>query len=324
MTSTQPVSPPPYGPKGYDLLHLNDEQRRFYSAIGENRANRKLAKELIVAARTGKAFMVDEGQVLRVECHEDSQVADFDVFNRQNPKEHFSSSGTRAIHGSHLSVGNRLWSHPIYQRPMMTIVADTVDHARRKTGVRVEFSSSGDRDRRPRRGCDGAAVGRASGLDVQADRDMAAAHAAVVLPDLMVGAAFEIAPDAVLAVPLRIGDELVRHVLAAEQALREAAGLAPDQRPAHLLPFPGRFVGLLGRIVDMQQADDRHAGLLLPGPPEWAGQRTSRRGRRTLTHELGGACHEATPRRPFRANCHRAVKTQYSSHYRAPYKNGRL
>jgi uncharacterized protein YcgI (DUF1989 family) len=135
MTSQEQVTPAPYGPKGRELLRLTEIQERFYRDIGENRTARKLAKEIIVKPRTGKAFTIDRGQLLRVECHEDAQVADFDVFNRQNPKEHFSSSGTRAIHGSHLTVGDRLWSHPIYERPMMTIVADTVDHSRTSEGA---------------------------------------------------------------------------------------------------------------------------------------------------------------------------------------------
>jgi uncharacterized protein YcgI (DUF1989 family) len=136
MSSAERVTPPPYGLKSYELLHPTADRQRFYREIGENQALRRLARELLVAARTGKAFPVAKGQLLRVECHADAQVADFDVFNRENPKECFSSSTTRAIHGSHLTVGHQLWSHPIYQRPMMTIVADTVDHARTSQGAK--------------------------------------------------------------------------------------------------------------------------------------------------------------------------------------------
>jgi len=136
MAETERVTPPPYGPRSYELLQLSDEQQRFYRDIAASTARRKLAKELFVAPRAGKAFPVDQGQLLRVQCHADRQVADFDVFNRQNPKEYFSSSQTRAIHGSHLTVDHRLWSHPIYQRPMMTIVADTVDHSKTAKGAR--------------------------------------------------------------------------------------------------------------------------------------------------------------------------------------------
>ena len=153
MTSQERVTPAPYGPKGREMLLLTEAQQRFYRDIGENRTARKLARELIVKARTGRAFTVDQGQVLRVECHEDTQVADFDVFNRQNPKEHFSSSQTRSVHGSHMTVGDRLWSHPIYERPMMTIVADTMDEHQspgsyRRRGVAGAFREFPDERRR--------------------------------------------------------------------------------------------------------------------------------------------------------------------------------
>jgi uncharacterized protein YcgI (DUF1989 family) len=137
MMATDPhLTPPPYGPKSYQLLHLSDEGLQFYKNVAENLTLRKKATEFVVPARSGKAFTVDHGQLLRVACHENTQVADFDVFNRENPKEQFSASQSRAIHGSHLSSGDRLWSHAIYQRPMMTIVADTVGRGRTSEGAK--------------------------------------------------------------------------------------------------------------------------------------------------------------------------------------------
>ena len=136
MTTEPHVTPPPYGPKSYELLHLGEDELRYYKSLADNPALRSKVNEFVVPARTGKGFTVEKGQLLRIACHEDSQVADFDVFNRHNPKEQFSSSQSRAIHGSHLTTGHRLWSHPIYQRPMMTIVADTVGIARTPDGAR--------------------------------------------------------------------------------------------------------------------------------------------------------------------------------------------
>lgn len=136
MAAGTTVTPPPYGPQSYALLHLSEDERRFYQRLAEDPALRGKVSDLVIPARTGKAFTVDKGQILRVACNEDTQVADFDVFNRDNPKEAFSASQSRAVHGTHLTTGDRLWSHPIYQRPMMTIIADTVGSARTPEGAR--------------------------------------------------------------------------------------------------------------------------------------------------------------------------------------------
>jgi uncharacterized protein YcgI (DUF1989 family) len=121
--------------RGYDQLQLEDEEGRFYARLAEDIAARTTVEAFVIPARTGKGFVVEKGRILRLACHEDSQVADLDVFNRDNTKEQFSSSKTRIIHGCHLTTGHRLWSHPIYQRPMMTIIADTVDHRKRPDGA---------------------------------------------------------------------------------------------------------------------------------------------------------------------------------------------
>ena len=126
--------PPPYGPKAYETMQLGEDDRRRFAAIAELTARRAPDREIIVPARTGKAFAVRRGEVVRIECHQGSQVADLNVFSSDDPAEHFSSSQTRSVHGCHLTTGNRLWSHPIFQRPLMTIIADTVGNARQPGG----------------------------------------------------------------------------------------------------------------------------------------------------------------------------------------------
>jgi len=110
----------------YAAFDISGEEWRRYAAFADTSAPRKRVSELDIPGRTGKAFSVDGGQIVRITCHQDSQVGDFDLFNRENQQEYFSSSKSRATHGCHLTTGHRLWSHPIYQRPMMTIIADTV------------------------------------------------------------------------------------------------------------------------------------------------------------------------------------------------------
>lgn len=133
---TETTVPEPKGPAGYDQLELTEAEREFYRTLAARTDGRRQVAALVVAPRTGASFLVGKGQFVRIECDTDAQVADFDVFNRDNPKEQFSSSLTRVIHGSHLTAGHRLWSHPIYYRPMMTLIADTVDHAPSPEGAR--------------------------------------------------------------------------------------------------------------------------------------------------------------------------------------------
>jgi uncharacterized protein YcgI (DUF1989 family) len=49
------------------------------------------------------------------------------LFNAHDLSERFYSGKTRALHGTHVSTGDRLWSSFPALRPMATIVADTLD-----------------------------------------------------------------------------------------------------------------------------------------------------------------------------------------------------
>ena len=79
-----------------------------------------------VPPRDGRAIRVAAGQVLRILCPEGPQVGDLNLFNAQTLSERFYSGKTRALHGSHVTVGDRLWSGFPYLRPMATVVRDTL------------------------------------------------------------------------------------------------------------------------------------------------------------------------------------------------------
>ncbi len=89
----------------------------------------KLSKtdEVIVPPRDAKTFEVPAGYFFRIVCLEGSQVGDLNLFNSDNIKEKFYSGKTRALHGSHLSTGDSLWSCFPYLRSMATITYDTLD-----------------------------------------------------------------------------------------------------------------------------------------------------------------------------------------------------
>ena len=91
------------------------------------RAQARVVGQVTVPAREAATFRVRAGQFFRISCPEASQVGDLNLFNAQNPDERFFSGKTRALHGTHVSTGARLWSNLPHLRPMATIIADTLD-----------------------------------------------------------------------------------------------------------------------------------------------------------------------------------------------------
>ena len=87
---------------------------------------RRMLYEYLLEPGTGKAVPVLRGQVLRVQQLGDGQCADFNGFNLHNYKEHFHAGRTRVIHGLFPTTGDMLWSSPPRERPMYTIISDTV------------------------------------------------------------------------------------------------------------------------------------------------------------------------------------------------------
>ena len=102
--------------------------RPFYEQIRRNTPKRSLLRQGVVAARTGGAFVVKKGQILRVILTEGKQICDFNAWNLDDPTEAFWSGRTRIFENTHLTVLNRLWSTPPCMRPMATLVEDTVEH----------------------------------------------------------------------------------------------------------------------------------------------------------------------------------------------------
>ncbi|MEZ5751582.1 MAG: DUF1989 domain-containing protein [Paracoccaceae bacterium] len=86
---------------------------------------RKLS-ETVVPAREGRSFTARAGQFFRITCPEGPQVGDLNLFNAADLNERFYSGKTRALHGTHLKTGDRMWSCFPYLRPMATMVEDTL------------------------------------------------------------------------------------------------------------------------------------------------------------------------------------------------------
>ncbi|MBD3847211.1 DUF1989 domain-containing protein [Bosea sp. SSUT16] len=91
-------------------------------------ARARLSKidEIIVPPREGGSFRVPQGHFFRIVSIEGPQVGDLNLWNADDLSERFFSGKTRALHATHLSTGDRLWSSLPYLRPMATISHDTL------------------------------------------------------------------------------------------------------------------------------------------------------------------------------------------------------
>ena len=90
------------------------------------RAGARRRDEILVPPREGRCFRVDAGQFFRITCTEGPQVGDLNLWNAHDLSERFYSGKTRALHRTHLSTGDRLWSTFPGLRPMATIIDDTL------------------------------------------------------------------------------------------------------------------------------------------------------------------------------------------------------
>ncbi|MBO9433024.1 DUF1989 domain-containing protein [Ruegeria sp. R13_0] len=83
--------------------------------------------EVTAAPRDASCIDVPAGAFFRITSVEGAQVGDLNLWNKHDLTERFYSGKTRALHGTHLSTGDRMWSSFPNMRPMATITADTLD-----------------------------------------------------------------------------------------------------------------------------------------------------------------------------------------------------
>lgn len=91
------------------------------------RAGARKVGEVMVPPRDARAFEVAAGHFFRITSVAGPQVGDLNLWHARNLSERFYSGKTRALHGTHLSTGDRLWSSFPALRPMATILEDTLD-----------------------------------------------------------------------------------------------------------------------------------------------------------------------------------------------------
>jgi uncharacterized protein YcgI (DUF1989 family) len=131
MTTSTRIAPPPDAAlrrKAKAVIVYSVDQLPPFDAAFYDAARSDLTKvaELIVPPREARTFSVPAGHLFRIVSVEGAQVGDLNLWNARDLTERFFSGKTRALHATHVSTGDRLWSTLPYLRPMATITYDTL------------------------------------------------------------------------------------------------------------------------------------------------------------------------------------------------------
>jgi hypothetical protein len=90
--------------------------------------DRKLVEEFIIPKCSGKAFLLDKGQIMKVIAHEGPQVVDVKIFNAHDYREQFAaweSAGWNSIGG--LGGGTKKITTLFSRRPWCNVMATVID-----------------------------------------------------------------------------------------------------------------------------------------------------------------------------------------------------
>jgi uncharacterized protein YcgI (DUF1989 family) len=82
---------------------------------------------IVVPPRAAATWVVPAGHFCRIVCSEGPQVGDLNLFNANDLKERLYTGKTRALNGTHVGLGDQLFSNFPYLRPIATITHDTLD-----------------------------------------------------------------------------------------------------------------------------------------------------------------------------------------------------
>jgi len=108
----------------YTVDSLPPYDRAFYEAVRRDPVS---VSETIVPPRDARTFHVPAGHLFRIVSVEGPQVGDLNLWNAHDLSERFFSGKTRALHATHVTTGDRLWSTLPFLRPLATITYDTLD-----------------------------------------------------------------------------------------------------------------------------------------------------------------------------------------------------
>jgi len=107
----------------YPVETLPQPDMALYS---EARAQLTKIDEVLIPPRDARCFTVPAGHFFRITSVDGPQVGDLNLWARDDLTERFYSGKTRALHGTHITTGQRMWSSFPGLRPMATITKDTL------------------------------------------------------------------------------------------------------------------------------------------------------------------------------------------------------
>lgn len=117
----RPTPQPAYQATPGSILNAD---KGFYDRVGK--APRTCIESFVLPIRSGRAWRVPAGAIVRLSTPEGPQVGDLNIWNLENPRERFWAARTRQLHASHVSTYDRLWSCLPYLRPLATIIGDSL------------------------------------------------------------------------------------------------------------------------------------------------------------------------------------------------------
>ncbi|MCY0150202.1 urea carboxylase-associated family protein [Hoeflea sp. G2-23] len=85
------------------------------------RDNMELIEAIVIPPRDAATWVVPAGHFCRLVCSDGPQVGDLNLHNLHNINERFYSGKTRELNGTHVGLGDQLFSNFPYMRPIATI-----------------------------------------------------------------------------------------------------------------------------------------------------------------------------------------------------------
>ena len=107
----------------YPVETLPQPDMALYEAA---RADLTKTDEVLVPARDAATFNVPAGHFFRISSVEGSQVGDLNLWNAHDLSERFYTGKTRALHGTHITRGQQMWSAFPHLRAIATLTHDTL------------------------------------------------------------------------------------------------------------------------------------------------------------------------------------------------------
>jgi uncharacterized protein YcgI (DUF1989 family) len=103
-----------------------DVDKAFYARLALA-GGRRRTQDFEIPIRSGAAWEVPAGSIVRISIVSGPQVGDFNVWSLDNPRERFWAARTRQLQRNSVTTYDRLWSCLPYLRPMLTVTADTLE-----------------------------------------------------------------------------------------------------------------------------------------------------------------------------------------------------